>query len=114
MLPAGAIPPVSLDGMVASHQILAGEPISASDLRQPIAVPDGWWALALEVPTALVPGTATRLVLGDGAVVPGIVVASDESDSFGAPTALIAVPGEDAAAVAASATARQVVVLTAP
>ena len=114
MLPAGAVPPVSLDGMVASHQILAGEPITTSDLREPIAIPDGWWALALEVPTRLVPGTATRLVLADGAVVPGIVIASDESDSFGAPTALVAVPGEDVAVVAASTAARQVVVLIAP
>jgi hypothetical protein len=92
----------------------AGEPLAASDLRGPVDVPDGWWALALEVPVPLVPGAATRLVLGDGAVVPGVVIVGDESDSFGAPTALIAVPGEDVAAVAAAASARQVVVLVAP
>ena len=114
MLPAGAFPRVSLEGMVASHAMTAGEPLTASDLRGPIAVPDGWWALALEVPVPLVPGVATRLVLGDGAVVPGVVIVGDESDSFGAPTALIAVPGEDVRAVAAAASARQVVVLIAP
>ena len=114
MLPAGTFPRVSLEGMVASHALAAGEPLADSDLRGPIDVPDGWWALALEVPVPLVPGVATRLVLGDGAVVPGVVLVSEDRDSFGTPTALIAVPGEDAAAVAAAASARQVVVLIAP
>ena len=114
MLPAGAYPRVPLDGLVASHAIAAGEPLAASDLRVAIAVPEGWWALALEVPFPLVPGVATRLVLGGDAVVSGIVVASDNENSFGGPSALIAVPGEEASAVAAAATARQITVLVAP
>jgi len=114
MLPSGTYPRVSFEGMVASHAMSAGEPIAASDLRGPIGVPDGWWALALEVPFPLVPGMATQLVLGEGVVVPGIVVAADDEDSFGTPTALIAVPGEEAAAVAAASTARQITVLVAP
>lgn len=114
MLPSGTYPRVSLEGMVASHAMSAGEPIAASDLRGPIGVPDGWWALALEVPFPLVPGVATQLVLGEGVVVPGVVVASDDDEPFGAPSALIAVPGGEAAAVAAAATTRQITVLVAP
>ena len=114
MLPAGAYPRVSLDGKVPGHAMPAGEPIAASDLQVPIDIPNGWWALALEVPFPLHPGAATRLVLGEGGDVPGIVIASEEDNSFVAPTALIAVPGEHASAVATAASARQVVVLVAP
>ena len=114
MLPAGTYPRVSLEGMVATHPMSAGEPLAASDLRAPLAVPDGWWALAVEVPFSLAPGVPTRLVLGDGEIVPGIAITSSDEDSFGTPTALIAVPGEHAPGVAASVSARQVVVLVAP
>ena len=114
LLPAGAFPRVSLEGMVASHAMTAGEPLAASDLRGPIAVPDGWWALALEVPIPLrtrhrhPPRPRRRR---------GRARCRSRrrtGDSFGTPTALIAVPGEDVAAVAAAASARQVVVLIAP
>ena len=95
-----------------------GEPITLSDVQRPVSVPAGWWALTLEVPTRLAPGSQTRLVLagGDGPVVPGIVVSSQEPDRFdtSGPTALIAVPAEDASRVAAAASARQVTVLIAP
>ncbi|RZV45534.1 MAG: hypothetical protein EX267_05215 [Acidimicrobiia bacterium] len=114
MLPAGTYPRVSLDGKVAGHAMPAGEPIAASDLQVPIDIPDGWWALALEAPFPLYPGAATRLVLGEGGDVPGIVIASGDGNSFGTPTALIAVPGEHASAVAMAASARQIVVLVAP
>ena len=116
MLPAGLYPRPFLEGVVAGHTIAAGEPITPSDVRSPVEVPDGWWALAVEVPTALTPGAQTRLVLAEGPAVPGVVVAVDEPDAFdvAGPTALIAVPAEDATRVAAASAARQLVVLVAP
>ena len=117
-LPASAYDRPTLTGAVAAHPLEEGEPITLSDVQRPVPVPAGWWALALEVPTRLAPGSQTQLVLvaGEGPAVPGIVVSSEEPDRFdtGGPTALIAVPAEDASRVAAAASARQVTVLIAP
>jgi hypothetical protein len=117
-LPAGAYVRPSLIGAVAAHALDEGEPITVSDLQSPVAVPAGWWALALEVPRRLAPGSPIQLVLAGGVdpAVPGIVVSSDDPGRFdvSGPTALIAVPPEDASRVAAAASARQVTVLIAP
>lgn len=117
-LPAGVYPRPALMGAVAAHALEEGEPITLSDVQSPIAVPAGWWALALEVPTRLAPGSQTQLVLADGEspAVPGSVVSSDEPDRFdvSGPTALIAVPAADASRVAVAAASRQVTVLIAP
>jgi hypothetical protein len=117
-LPAGLYPPPAVLGVVASHQLAEGEPITSSDVQPPVAVPAGWWSLVLEVPLRLAPGTGVRLVLTghDGEQVPGVVIASEEPERFVAtgPTALIAVPGELTARVATAAAARQIVVLVDP
>jgi len=117
-LPDGLYPRPVLGGTVAAHPLVKGEPITSSDVRSPVEVPDGWWALVLEVPIRLAPGTSARLELaGDAGIsVPGIVVASNEPDrlSVAGPTALVAVPGEHAALVAGAAAARQIVVLVEP
>lgn len=114
-LPSGIYPRANVDGKVAAHPLAAGEPIRPSDLIDPPGVPRGWWALALEVPAQLAPGTETRIVLAnsDRDPVPGIVVDSREADPFsvGGPTALVAVPAEHITEVATAAAARQVVVL---
>ncbi len=117
MLPAGAYPRPTLTGEVAAHALAEGEPITESDLQRPVTVPEGWWALALEVPARLAPGTAIRLVLsGDDTAVPGVVVSSDDPDRFSVsgPTALVAVPAEDAWRVAAAVAGGGIVVLVAP
>ncbi len=116
VLPAGIYERADITGAVASHPMGRGEPITPSDLRLPIGVPEGWWALAVEVPIAMAPGAEVRLVLGEGHTVPGLVVAFDDSDRFdvSGPTALIAVPAGDAPAVATAAAERRLVVLVAP
>jgi hypothetical protein len=117
-MPAGLYLPPDVAGGVAAHPVAAGDPIRESDLAPPITPPRDWWALSLEVPLRLAPGTPTRLVIAGstGEPVPGVVVTSSDPDRFSAsgPTALIAVPEAEAAAVAAAAAARQVVVLIAP
>ncbi|MDH3606265.1 MAG: hypothetical protein OER12_04650 [Acidimicrobiia bacterium] len=115
-VPAGLLVQPPLTGMVASHAMKRGEPITPSDVEAPIAVPAGWWALAVELPIPVAPGSETRLVLGEGPTVAGLVVAISEPDPFdiSGPTALMAVPGEDAGRVAAAVAARELVVLVAP
>ena len=117
-LPAGAYAVPPLGGMVAAHALEQGEPITSSAVAGPLQVEDGWWALSLEVPARLAPGTPTLLVVAgeSEAPVPGTVVTSSAPDRFSAsgPTALIAVPESRAATVAAAAAARQLVVLVAP
>lgn len=117
-LPSGAYEPPEIRGLVAAHALDEGEPISRSDLVPPLDIPEGWWALALEIPTRLAPGTATQLVVADhgDSPIPGIVVSSQDPDRFGSPdpTALIAVPAEHITVVATAARDRRVVVLVAP
>ena len=116
-LPADTYSFPPLGGMVAAHALEQGDPITGSAVTRPIGVADGWWAVSLEVPTQLAPGTPTLLVLGQSEEpVPGTVVTSSTPDRFSAtgPTALIAVPESRATAVAAAAAARQVVVMVAP
>ena len=50
-----------------------------------IAVPDGWWALALEVPVPLVPASPLDSSSATARYVPGVVIVGDESDSVQAP-----------------------------
>lgn len=117
-LPAGLYPPPALLGVVASHQLAEGEPITGSDVQAPVAVPEGWWALVLEVPLRLAPGTDLRLALTNlkDEWVPGVVIASEKPERFAptGPTALVAVPGHLAAGVATAVAARQIVVLVDP
>ena len=117
-LPAGSYAIPTLRGMVAAHALERGDPVITSAVARPTGVPDDWWALSLEVPSRLAPGTPTLLVIAGGseAPVPGIVVTSSEPDRFSAsgPTALIAVPEVEAPSVAAAAADRQVVVLVGP
>ena len=117
MVPSGLISAPALTGMVASHDLKPGEPITISDVRPPVEVPSGWWALAVEVPVPLAPGSEIRLVIGEGGgSVPGLVMANSDTERFdvSGPTALVAVPGDDAGRVASAVAARQVVVLVAP
>lgn len=116
-VPAGMLMMPNVEG-VASHALRAGEPLSPSDLVSSRPVPDGWWALAVELPAMVAPGTEVQLVLTEaaGAPVPGIVIGADELDGgVGAgPIALVAVPAEQAGRVVTAATNRSLAVLIAP
>lgn len=117
-IPAGLLPMPDLSAGVASHALNEGEPLTPSDLVPRSAAPDGWWALAVEMPAMVAPGTDVQLVVttGRGATVPGVVLSADPSESSfgGTPTALVAVPGERAQEVVAAAADRSLAVLIAP
>ena len=79
------------------------------------AVPVGWWTVALDLPSAVLPGTRVRIVLGEGEGVSGIVVEPSQEDSFGLRSAgLVAVPALAADAVGFAAGAGQIVILFEP
>ncbi len=101
----GLLPPMG-DERFALTSIDAGEPLTPAVLttRQPL--PDGWWALELEVPNGVAPGARLQLVLESAeATVPAIVVDVQPADQAGwdRTTALIAVPADTGPAVVAAA-----------
>lgn len=104
-LPAGAFPVPDLAGAVAGVDIGIGEPISAAVLSGPIAVPEGWWAIPVDVSSHAGPGDAVMLVVVDPPLtIPGIVIEPQVGDatSFEHRPALVAVPGTQAPLVAAA------------
>jgi hypothetical protein len=113
-VPEGLFPAPNLDGAVATHVLAAGEPVAPSDVTAAGSLPSGWWQLALEVSFALVPGAEVQIVLTESSrTVSAVVVRMGAADSLQGPVALVAVPAEDAAAVARAVAGRSFVVLVA-
>lgn len=111
-VPAGVLPATDLAG-VATRDVGPGEPVVPRDVTTAAASPEGWWALALELPGTFPPGTAAKLVTDSGALVPALILASADSDPLGGitPAGLVAVPEERAAEVATAVARREVTVL---
>ena len=104
-VPAGLLPEVELDGITV-NLIQSGEPIIPALLSDRGALPDGWWALEMQVPSGVSPGSELRLVVeGDGGIaIPAIVtsvVPRDPLDGWSQPSALVAIPADRAGAIAA-------------
>lgn len=100
-------------GEVAREQILAGEPVLASDVSQEDeTVPPGWWIIAVTFPDGVVTGDEVRLVLLDtGAEVDGVVAHPGSDDPFAAADGGVAVPPESSAEVALAAANGRLAVL---
>lgn len=102
-VPVGVLPEVEASGY-ASVPISPGEPLTPSMISDRDRLPDGWWAMEMEVPTGAGSGTELRLVIEQvAAVVPGLitrVVAAGQSAGWVRETAMVAVPSEQAARVA--------------
>ena len=118
-IPAGILPPPpELTNMVARRRLAAGEPLLAGAVSPAeVGGPRGWWALSMEVPALVAPGTAARVIVSDPPLaVDAVVLAAAAADPFSTarPTALVAVPPEQAAPVAAAAAAGRATVLVAP
>jgi len=97
-VPSGLFDRVSLP-VTASHAILPGDPVLAGpDSPTSSGIPDGWWAVALELPTGAGPGAPVRLALEDRTV-DGMIV-SESDGQFGEHTGLVAVPEGSSEAVA--------------
>jgi hypothetical protein len=115
-VPAGLLPAPDLAGATVGRSLIAGEPIVPGALRSAGAVPAGWWAVPLTLPTTIGPGAPVQVVdLSTGAVAGGIVVTPGGEGAFGvAEPGLVALPGEAAATMAVAAARDEVAVLFAP
>ncbi len=98
-VPVGLLSPVELP-VTATRRIEAGEPILGAvvDPTRTGAIPAGWWAIEVDVPSGARPGMAVRIVSYRGTT-EGVVVDVRE-DGFGEQRGLVAVTGDQATAVA--------------
>ena len=116
-LPAGSFDVPELDDRVAAVDLERGEPISASVLAAPTSVPDGWWAVPVDVGPHAVPGDDVLMIISDPEVtVTGVVVGAQRGDPYSLDyrPALVAVPAEMAPLVAAADRAGMLVTATRP
>ncbi len=115
-VPAGVLPPVDVDGARAARTLSPGEPVLPSDLAAPQVAPAGWWLVPLPLPAAAGTGAEVRVLgLQPPQDVPGVVVGPSGDDGFGGRLpGLVAVPADQAAALATAAARDDVVVLIRP
>ncbi len=112
LVPAGLLPQIDLP-MVVSRSVNIGEPLLASMGAARRSIPDGWRSLLLKVATNLPSGTElTLVVVSDRATreVPGLVREMIPSNGFDPFQALVAIPPDDTAEVAAALTDGRIVV----
>ncbi|HEX9762175.1 MAG TPA: hypothetical protein VGA97_03655, partial [Acidimicrobiia bacterium] len=112
LVPSGLLPRVDEYGF-ASRPFLPDEPITPGGI-----VPDdaptapGWWYLEIAVPRTAKVGDAVQLVLIDtGVAVAGTVRSVADDDPLGSGLGSVAIPPDQAVAVAAASANGQVVVL---
>jgi hypothetical protein len=100
-------------GDVAVDEVIAGDPVLASDVGEVgSVVPDGWWVVGVTLPVGAQSGDPVRLVLLDGgAEVEGVVAHPGSDDPFAAADGGVAVPPEDTAEVAVAAANGRLAVL---
>lgn len=116
-VPAGLLPAPNLSGATAAVDLAAGDPLLDAVLGRGIAVPAGWWKVPVAVGTYAAAGDSVMLVLTDPpATVQGLVISPQQGDAYSLDyrPAVVAVPGESAALVAAAAAAGSVVAALAP
>jgi len=112
-VPEGIIAMPDLSDPVASRDLAAGEPIVPSAVTRTSIIPEGWWSVPVTLPVTAPPGTRARLVGTDPVFeTDGIVVSTPGEDllSF-SETGMVAVPPDNAAAVATAARDGMLIVL---
>ena len=111
LLPAHETPPAN-----AWRALDAGVPLVPGMAGEAPVVPEGWWALEVDLPAAAAVGEAVLVAIRDPQLeVAGLVVAPPGTGSFGSGVpGLIAVPGDQAAAVANALAAQRATVLVQP
>lgn len=118
-IPDGVLAPVEVTGY-AARALEAGAPLLPGDIvSEPAAVPDGWWALALDLPPGTLAGSPIQLVVIPGPGEPGVdplpgvvVVAPVDGGVFGeSAPGLAAFAPEHAASAAVAIANREAQVL---
>jgi SAF domain-containing protein len=103
-VPIGVLSSTTLEGYLLVD-LNAGEPFLPSLLGSAPTIPNGWWGLSVPVPTGSVAGSEVRLVVdvrGSPRVVPGVLIRTFEETTIEGTTALVAIPEDEAGAVAAA------------
>ncbi len=116
-VPAGLLPAPDLNGTTAAVDLAVGDPLVDAVLTRGAVVPPGWWKVPVAVGTYATAGDAVMLVLTDPpATVEGLVVSPQQGDAYSLDyrPAVVAVPAETAALVAAAAAAGSLVAAVAP
>ncbi len=118
--PTGLLPPTATEGTLTAT-LSAGDPLLPSLLaRRQIPVPEGWWAVELDAPPGLLPGSHVMLVAGGDELspmdspVPGIVIRLPAGEPHLEEMALIAVPGEHLARISVASAYGTLTVAVAP
>jgi hypothetical protein len=104
-LPAGSFTIPDLDGRVAAVDLPPGEPLTEAALADSQDIPEGWWAVPVDIGPHAVPGDPVMLVITDPPVTTsGVVVSAQRGDRYSLDyrPALVAVPGDMAPVVAAA------------
>ena len=109
-VPPDLFEPVTLP-TIAVRPLQAGDPVLLGDESRAASsgIPDGWWAVEVDLPAGARSGMTVKLVT-DITTVDGIVIEVTEGD-FGERSGLIAVPDEAAESVAAAALDTSVMVM---
>jgi hypothetical protein len=112
-VPGGLLPTPALDGMFTARFIADSEPIVPSAVTPTDPVPAGWWAIELQLPGGVDPGTRARVVIDDPPLATdAIVVSVTDGGAFGASTTgLVAIPARFADEVGRAARRHAAVVL---
>jgi hypothetical protein len=116
-VPAHLLPPVDLSTAFAAVDLDHGDPLVEGVLRGPLTTPDGWLEIPVETGANPGPGDQVVLVITEPpATVPGLVIDRQEGDAYSLDfrPAVVAVPAESAALVAAAAAGGTLVVAVKP
>ena len=101
-VPLGLLPTPEVPPALTWRSLRAGDPLVPGVAGEAPVVPNGWWALEMELPATAVPGGEVLVAIREPQLeVAGLVVAPPASGSFGSTIpGLVALPAEHAAAVA--------------
>ncbi len=112
LVPSGLLPPVAPYGF-ANRTFLPNEPITPGGIAtEDTPSASGWWDLEIAVPRTARVGDPVQLILIDtGVAVAGTIRAVADEDPLGNGLGSVAIPPDQAVAVAAAASNGRVVVL---
>ena len=115
-VPRGVLPPHGDISGVAVQPLAAGTPLVSGLLAAPRAIPNDWWAVAVELPTTAVAGSDVLITTRAPELrVIGIVVTPAASSGFGLLSpGLVAIPPAEAATIANALADHRATILVRP
>ena len=115
-VPLGILPETTPEGFLLVD-VESGQPLLPAMLDTAPMIPPGWWALSVPVPEGSLPGSEVRLVVDvrqTPRVVPGKLIRIFEETTIEGTNGMVAIPEDEAGAVAAALTDGGLSVLVGP